>query len=271
MWETLVQKAFWSGRLPLLSRGEREWLLSRYPSARFYERGRLRARIAAVGEVLRAVETYFPKEGWFLDLGCGYGFVAHWLAREPGRRVVGADLSASSVQVAQRSLCPPNLEFRREDFRAALESGDSWEGIVVVDALVYLSREEQRRFFERARERLAPNGWLLLRDSATEPRWKFAWMRFEERLKRRIPHYYGAEIRDVPLTYRSLEEWRSLLVSFGWRVEMFAVCGRWTPYAGWMAVCQSGEKLCQNGTFEGKRFPEKGFRRNDFHGTINAS
>lgn len=251
MWETLVERAFWSGRFPLLSAEEREWLLSRYPSVRFCERGRLRARIAAVEEVFRAVETYFPKEGWFLDGGCGYGFVAHWLAREPSRRVVGADRSASSVRVAQSSFCPPNLEFRCEDFRVALESGDSWEGIVVVDALIYLDRGEQQRFLERARKRVAPNGWLLLRDSTTEPRWKFAWTRFEERLKRHIPRYYGVENRNAPLTYRSLEEWRSLLLSSGWRVEILTVCGRWTPYPGWMAVCQSGEKLCQNGTFEG--------------------
>jgi SAM-dependent methyltransferase len=234
-----AQRAFQSGEFPSLSREERGWIVSRYPNAAPLHRFRLRCRIAAVGDALRATETYFSTRGSFLDLGCGMGYVSHWLAREPGRRVLGVDASETSIRVALASERPSNLDFQLADVRRAFESDCVWNGIVLVDTLLYLDRNEQTRLIDRARERISTDGWLVIRDSTTEPRWKYRWTRLEERIKLHRWRY-GIEQGDLALTYRSLDDWRNLIGASGWRIRLISTCGRWTPYPGWFAVCQAG-------------------------------
>jgi len=237
-----VQGAFQSGEFPPLSREEEAWLLSRYPSVSHKDRLRLRLRIAATSDVLRATDVFFPSSGAFLDAGCGYGFVSHWMARQPRRWVVGVDASERAIAVARSSRGSENLVFRCLDFRKAFDGDETrWSGIAFVDSLLFLEPAEQESLLVRARECATSNGWLIVRDSTTEPHWKLRWTRWEERVKL-WRWRYGVRSVPLSLTYRSLDEWRRVFLATGWRIEWLALCGRRTPYPGWLAVCQADRR-----------------------------
>lgn len=234
----LAQWAFRSGEFEPLTPDEENWLVSRYPRASPTQRVRLRCRIASVVDVLRAVDRFLPPHGSFLDAGCGYGFVSHWLAREPARRVLGVDVSPAAVRVAEASLRPQNLDFGVADARKALDDETRWDGVICVDTLLYFDAAAQIEFVNRVRDRAGTAGWFVIRDSAREPAWKHRWTHFEERLKLRAWRY-GARDARLSLTYRSLDEWRPILEGASWSIRLMSRCGRCTPYPGWFGVCQA--------------------------------
>ena len=52
--------------------------------------------------LFRAVEKAVPARGKILDVGCGYGIVAHWLTMfSPERRVRGVDFDGEKIRVAR--------------------------------------------------------------------------------------------------------------------------------------------------------------------------
>ena len=64
------------------------------------------------------IEAHVPTEGTILDLGCGHGVLANYLAlRSPRRRVLGFDLSEHRIAIA-RSVALPNAEFHCQDLFA---------------------------------------------------------------------------------------------------------------------------------------------------------
>jgi SAM-dependent methyltransferase len=96
-----------------------------------------------------------------LDLGCGTGRNALWLARQ-GWRVTGVDASQVGLQMAadqaQREDLTLNLE--RADlvtFEAEPESFD-----LVVISNIHLAPEQRTEFFARAARAVAPSGHLYI-------------------------------------------------------------------------------------------------------------
>src|SRR3989344_3547087 len=61
------------------------------------------------------IESLLPREGTIIDIGCGEGILDNLLAlRAPNRRVIGFDLNARRVRVAEsikKKRGIPNVEF----------------------------------------------------------------------------------------------------------------------------------------------------------------
>jgi 2-polyprenyl-3-methyl-5-hydroxy-6-metoxy-1,4-benzoquinol methylase len=51
-----------------------------------------------------------------LEIGCGRGFMSHWLAQKTGMQVLGIDLCESFIRDAKDLYRLPNLAFARQDF-----------------------------------------------------------------------------------------------------------------------------------------------------------
>jgi SAM-dependent methyltransferase len=98
-----------------------------------------------------------------VDLGCGYGRDAYFLAAELGCRVLGVDPAPAAVAAA-RAGAPPDLPVRFEAADpAALAAASPGAFDVVYSCNVYhLLRPEARREFAVAAARLARPGALLL-------------------------------------------------------------------------------------------------------------
>jgi predicted TPR repeat methyltransferase len=109
--------------------------------------------------VAGAVLSRLPATGTVLDVGCGTGLVGRELrARGFGGRVIGLDLSAASLEVAQESGAYDVLE--RADLQQPLTlEDDSVDAVVCVGVMTYLPDVEAtwREFARVAR----PSGVLV--------------------------------------------------------------------------------------------------------------
>ena len=110
------------------------------------------------------LDRVVPRDGFILDLGCGYGIATQWLACfSSGRSFLGMDYDADKIRVA-RCTAP---ESRRIRFKVGdiLESEyEECDTILLSDVLHYWTPEKQERILARARAALRPGGRLVLRD-----------------------------------------------------------------------------------------------------------
>lgn len=99
------------------------------------------------------------------DLGCGYGFLTHYLAlRNPQISLVGIDYDSSKIDIAGNTyLRRQGLDFICSDITTvSIEGADS---IILGDVLHYLpERETQFKLLDRCIAQLPAGGRILVRD-----------------------------------------------------------------------------------------------------------
>ena len=112
------------------------------------------------------LDAVAPRRGFILDLGCGYGLVAHWLAdRAAERTILGVDYDASKVRVARQSARGrPQVQFEARDLFAW--DFPACDAVLLLDVLHYWRPEKQRWLLAKIRQALRPGGKLILRDAA---------------------------------------------------------------------------------------------------------
>lgn len=116
------------------------------------------------------LEKFVPKEGKILDLGCGYGILANYLALcSPKRSIVGIDTDLGKIKYANRGL--RNVSFKRDN--ATKMKLGNLDCIILHDVLHHLdSFEEQKKLIEDCKEMLNRNGMLLIVEVDKNPFWK---------------------------------------------------------------------------------------------------
>jgi cyclopropane-fatty-acyl-phospholipid synthase len=98
-----------------------------------------------------------------LDIGCGWGSLAMFLAEHHGVRVTGITLSQAQLEVAQQRARERGLDdrvqFRLEDYR---QTQGSFDAIVSVGMFEHVGRPQYARYFEQLARLLRPDGTALL-------------------------------------------------------------------------------------------------------------
>jgi len=98
-----------------------------------------------------------------LDIGCGFGGMALYLAGVGGARATGVTLSEEQLQVAteraRQSGFPERLEFRLQDYR---DVNETFDRIVSVGMFEHVGVNCYDEFFETARRLLNDDGVMLL-------------------------------------------------------------------------------------------------------------
>ena len=98
-----------------------------------------------------------------LDIGCGWGSLGLYLAREGGVLVNGVTLSKEQLRVAQeearRQGLDSRVQFLLEDYR---DHRGSYDAVVSVGMLEHVGRRNLGRFFEVVREMLNDDGVALI-------------------------------------------------------------------------------------------------------------
>ncbi|WP_404380173.1 class I SAM-dependent methyltransferase [Caenispirillum salinarum] len=98
-----------------------------------------------------------------LDIGCGWGGMALYLAREFGVHVTGVTLSTEQLTVARRRANEEGLDaqvtFHLLDYRLV---EDSFDRIVSVGMFEHVGASHYDEFFEKVRALLKPDGVALL-------------------------------------------------------------------------------------------------------------
>ncbi|MDA1192018.1 MAG: class I SAM-dependent methyltransferase, partial [Candidatus Poribacteria bacterium] len=199
----LVMRAFGCPPSQSLTDGEFRALRSAYASSSRPIRRTVMLRAAALARVFRLADAVVAEDARVIDVGCGYGQTAWWLARDGRRQVCGVEVSESRLQVA-RQIDSPNLDWRLDTAENAFRDA-TYDAILFIDTLLYLTKDAQRDVLRNARLSASDDCLLLIKDSTDSPAWKHGYTRFEERLKL-VGGYYGSGRRT--LTYCSLDEWR---------------------------------------------------------------
>jgi cyclopropane-fatty-acyl-phospholipid synthase len=98
-----------------------------------------------------------------LDIGCGWGGLALYLASECGADVTGLTLSTEQLKVAQRRAAQAGLSDRvRFHLRDYREEADSYDRIVSVGMFEHVGVNQYPTFFDRVNALLKPDGVALL-------------------------------------------------------------------------------------------------------------
>jgi cyclopropane fatty-acyl-phospholipid synthase-like methyltransferase len=126
------------------------------------------------GELAKAAVKYvrehkIPTEGKrLLDLGCGYGRDAFFLASQSNVRVVGVDSAEKAVELAESLLAEKEsldgkrlgVEFRRTDFRKIADG--PFDLVYAANLYQILPAEERKQLCEVVDSLLAPDGLFFL-------------------------------------------------------------------------------------------------------------
>lgn len=107
------------------------------------------------------VETFLsslPPDGKVLDAACGTGKYFQ-MVLDTGRTVLGADHAGAYLAVARAKF--PTVPTEKHDLQD-LPYRDEFDGVMCVDAMEFVPREDWPRILERFRRALHPGGWLYL-------------------------------------------------------------------------------------------------------------
>ena len=138
----------------------------------------LRWRSCPIPDVAASV----PATGAVLEVGCGHGLVANYLADTSSlRTVTGVDIDPGKIAVAEASRRPGDATTFAVVAPGELPDG-SFDAVVIVDVLYLLDDPERDALEGAAVERLMPGGVLVVKEVADTPRWKARIAAAQERL-----------------------------------------------------------------------------------------
>jgi 2-polyprenyl-3-methyl-5-hydroxy-6-metoxy-1,4-benzoquinol methylase len=134
---------------------------------------RLRLGIAPFAEVME----YIPHQGSILDVGCGYGLLSTIMAHEfPDARITGVDIDANRISVARQCAGHrTNLTFKQVDLTQNQPLTDKYGTVICFDIFHHLPVIKQNALLREITRHLTDNGWLIIKDIDTQPRYKYYW------------------------------------------------------------------------------------------------
>jgi len=128
-----------------------------------------------------AVAAQLPPSGRILEVGCGHGLLALYLALcSPGRSVTGIDVDEDKLGAARVAARSAGLDASFDVVAGAALPAGPWHGIGIVDVLYLLSAADQRSLLRSCAGALEPGGVLAVKEMALVPRWKAGWNTLQE-------------------------------------------------------------------------------------------
>lgn len=128
-----------------------------------------------------AVAAQLPATGRILEVGCGHGLLALYLALDSAdRSITGIDVDRDKLAAARAAAAGADLDAAFEVVAGGALPEGPWAGIAVVDVLYLLSAADQRALLRSCAGALAPGGVLVVKEMALAPRWKARWNTLQE-------------------------------------------------------------------------------------------
>lgn len=99
--------------------------------------------------------TLLPKNAKILDVGCGVGVDAGYMASK-GFEVVGIDLSKEMLKLAKQKF--PKIDFRKQDIRKLDFPPNSFDGILASCSLIHIPKKDVPALLNKFHNMLKENG-----------------------------------------------------------------------------------------------------------------
>lgn len=173
---------------------------------------RIRSWDAPYEELNKAV----PKAGKVLDLGCGDGLLANYLAiSSPKRNVVGVEISKSRVMQASHGIS--NAHFKQADI---LKLGSyKANSVVLAHVLHHLpSKKDQEVLIEKLSKQLKKNSKMVILEISRQPYYKYLFSMFTDSVI--VPILFEGKLFSYNFYYRTARDWRKLLTQYGFKVTL---------------------------------------------------
>lgn len=94
-----------------------------------------------------------------LELGCGFGGMAYYLATEYGVHVTGVTLSKDQWAYQKEHFAHPNVEIRLQDYR---DVEGVYDRVFSIGILEHIGRQNLQTYFDKCYECLADDGIMLV-------------------------------------------------------------------------------------------------------------
>ena len=185
---------------------------------------------------LEEIEQYLPDDGEILDLGCGFGLFAMYMAlSKPNTHVIGLDINARRLQMAQDAatkLGIRNVSFQRHDLRD-WRPDQPIAAAYALDVFHHIPVDNGNRLLIDLFAHLKSGGRFLLKDIDTSPRWMLWFTYWLDVLMSPRDDFF----------YRSASEWQRQLGASGFAPIYQHYLWDILPYPHILLICdkpQSG-------------------------------
>lgn len=174
------------------------------------------------------IETYVPKKGKILDLGCGHGIFCRLLIkRSPSRRVLGIDPQLAKINIATRAVNGmKNIEFKKGVLEDITKF--KFDCITIIDVLYLLSPSKKTTLLKRVKKLLKPKGYLVLVEVSSKPSFLYNLIKLEEYIMVKIFQYTYSDTKN--LYFQSDNNYLKLLKKTGFKNIRFKKIQGLSPY-----------------------------------------
>ncbi len=110
-------------------------------------------------EYIEEFLALLPKNAKILDVGCGVGVDAGFMASE-GFEIIGVDLSKEMLNIARQKF--PQIDFRHQDIRELDFPPNSFDGILASCSLIHIPKKDVPALLEKFHQILKKNGAIYI-------------------------------------------------------------------------------------------------------------
>lgn len=106
---------------------------------------------------LNAIDEVTAKNGLVVELGCGQGIIANYLAKSGKRKIIGVDLNEKRLPKAKK-----NPRFIKSDIRTFKFNGAST--VIISDVLHHMNFPDQKKVIENSTHGIKKGGKLIIKE-----------------------------------------------------------------------------------------------------------
>ena len=169
------------------------------------------------------IEKFMPLEGKIVDIGCGYGIFANYMALGSNKRfVIGIDKNERKVKYAHRGLS--NTDFKIGDVMT-MDLG-LCSGFSLIDVLHHLSSfDQQEKLLKFCYDVLDKGGVIIIKEIDSDPKIKYFFTKLVDFTVYPFDKVY----------FRKQSELKKILEGLGFTVKYYSI-HKGTPYSAFALV-----------------------------------